>query len=57
MDVEFGVLFLDDGSLAAEVGRVAGDFIAEGLAGQRVVGQGTAISESFAGSQPSCSAA
>jgi hypothetical protein len=39
MDVVFGVLFLADWRLAAEVGRIAGEFVAERLAGRRVVGQ------------------
>jgi hypothetical protein len=39
MEVEVGVLFLAGGGLAAEVGRVAGEFVAERLAGQWVVGQ------------------
>ena len=36
MDVERGILFLARRRSAAEVGRVAGDFVAERLAGERV---------------------
>ena len=39
MEVEAGVLFLAGWRTAAEVGGVAVDFVAERLAGERVVGQ------------------